>query len=68
MFRTGQIQSVPAQRNNAMGFYDVLDQVLDLLRQRERVVPNEELLGTLWYGVAVTEASLLKAIRIARKT
>lgn len=38
-----------------------------LVRNRDRVVSNEELLGTLWCDVTVTEASLLKSIRIARK-
>lgn len=38
-----------------------------LIRNRERVVKSEELLETLWLDVTVTEASLLKAIRLARK-
>lgn len=38
-----------------------------LIRNRERVVTSEELLETLWLDVTVTEASLLKSIRLARK-
>ncbi|HVU01537.1 MAG TPA: AAA family ATPase [Polyangiaceae bacterium] len=38
-----------------------------LLRNRERLVPTEELLQALWPNVTVTEASLTKAIRIARQ-
>src|SRR5512143_767002 len=45
----------------------VMQTLAMLIRHRDRVVPNEELLGTLWYQVAVTEASLLKSIRMARK-
>src|SRR5688500_1426308 len=37
-----------------------------LLRHRERVVSKDELIAELWPNVSVTEASLMKAIRIAR--
>jgi DNA-binding winged helix-turn-helix (wHTH) protein/tetratricopeptide (TPR) repeat protein len=37
-----------------------------LLRHRERVVSKDELVAELWPNVSVTEASLMKAIRIAR--
>lgn len=38
-----------------------------LVRNRDRVVSNEELFATLWPDVVVTEASLAKSIRIARQ-
>jgi DNA-binding winged helix-turn-helix (wHTH) protein/tetratricopeptide (TPR) repeat protein len=41
--------------------------LLYLLRHRERVVTKEELLSTLWPGIAVTEASLSKAVGGARR-
>lgn len=56
--RAGAAVDVPPKAMQTIGM---------LLRNRDRVVSNEELLGTLWFDVAVTEASLLKAIRIARK-
>src|SRR5436190_18985668 len=38
-----------------------------LIRNRDRVVSNEELFAVLWPDVVVTEASLAKSIRIARQ-
>lgn len=38
-----------------------------LLRNRDRLVTNEELFAALWPDVVVTEASLAKSIRIARR-
>jgi len=43
------------------------DLILYLVRHRDRVVPREELLRELWRDTAVTEASLAKAVRIARR-
>jgi DNA-binding winged helix-turn-helix (wHTH) protein/tetratricopeptide (TPR) repeat protein len=37
-----------------------------LLKNRERVVSKDELVAELWPNVSVTEASLMKAIRLAR--
>src|SRR5687767_2369553 len=45
----------------------VMELLLLLLRHRERVVSNDELLSELWPGVRVTEASITKSIRIARQ-
>jgi len=38
-----------------------------LVRERERVVSSEELLETLWPGVAVTPSSLTRAVSVARR-
>lgn len=38
-----------------------------LLRHRDRLVPTEELVATLWPNVRVTSASLTKTVRLARK-
>lgn len=38
-----------------------------LLRERARVVPNDELFAALWPGVAVTPSSLTRAVSLARK-
>ncbi len=44
-----------------------LDVLLYLLRHRDRVVTKDELLARLWPGVAVTEASLSKAVSGVRR-
>jgi DNA-binding winged helix-turn-helix (wHTH) protein len=44
-----------------------LDVLLYLLRHRDRVVPKEELLGQVWPGVVVSEASLNKAVAAIRR-
>jgi DNA-binding winged helix-turn-helix (wHTH) protein len=38
-----------------------------LVRERARVVPSDELLDTLWPGVAVTPGSLTRAVSLARR-
>src|SRR5690606_11478826 len=38
-----------------------------LLRERARVVSNDELFEALWPGVAVTPSSLTRAVSLARK-
>jgi DNA-binding winged helix-turn-helix (wHTH) protein len=43
-----------------------LDVLLYLIRRRDRVVSRDELFAELWRGVAVTEASLDKAMRLVR--
>jgi DNA-binding winged helix-turn-helix (wHTH) protein len=45
----------------------VLDLIVYLAAHRERVVTKEELLDTVWRGVAVTEASLIQAVSLARR-
>jgi DNA-binding winged helix-turn-helix (wHTH) protein len=45
----------------------VLDLLLFLARQRERVVSKDELLDSVWPGVTVSEASLSQAVSLARK-
>ena len=45
----------------------VLDLLLFLLRHRERVVPKEVLLRELWPDVIVTEASLTRVVKEARR-
>jgi len=42
------------------------DLLLYLLRHRDRVVDKDELLGSLWPGVVVTESALNQALRKAR--
>lgn len=45
----------------------VLELLQYLIQQRERVVPKEELLDTLWHGTHVSEAALTSTIRDARR-
>lgn len=45
----------------------VLDLLLFLLRHRERVVPKEVLFRELWPDVVVTEASLTRLVKEARR-
>jgi DNA-binding winged helix-turn-helix (wHTH) protein len=45
----------------------VLDLVLYLAKNRDRVVTKDELLETVWKGIAVTEASLSQAVSLARR-
>lgn len=45
----------------------VLDLLVYLLRNRERVVPKEELLDAVWEGVAVSETALTHAVKEARR-
>jgi DNA-binding winged helix-turn-helix (wHTH) protein len=45
----------------------VLDLVLYLAKNRERVVGKDELLEEVWKGIAVTEASLSQAVSLARR-
>lgn len=44
----------------------VFDLIVYLARHRDRVVPKEELLATLWAGLVVTDASLQRAVSLAR--
>jgi DNA-binding winged helix-turn-helix (wHTH) protein/predicted negative regulator of RcsB-dependent stress response len=44
----------------------VFDLLVYLARNRQRVVPKSELLEAVWPGVVVTEASLQRAISLAR--
>jgi DNA-binding winged helix-turn-helix (wHTH) protein/ATP/maltotriose-dependent transcriptional regulator MalT len=44
----------------------VFDLLVYLVEHRARVVPKEELLDALWPGVTVTEASLQRAVSLAR--
>lgn len=44
----------------------VFDLLVYLARQRDRVVPKEELLDRVWPGVIVTDASLQRAVSLAR--
>jgi DNA-binding winged helix-turn-helix (wHTH) protein/predicted negative regulator of RcsB-dependent stress response len=44
----------------------VFDLLVYLARNRQRVVPKSELLDAVWPGVVVTEASLQRAISLAR--
>jgi len=44
----------------------IFDVLAYLARHRERVVPKEELLEAVWPGVIVTDASLQRAISLAR--
>ncbi|HMB69586.1 MAG TPA: winged helix-turn-helix domain-containing protein [bacterium] len=44
----------------------VMDVLLYLVRNRERVVPKDELLDRLWPGTVVTESSLQRAVSLAR--
>jgi DNA-binding winged helix-turn-helix (wHTH) protein len=46
----------------------VFDLLVYLLENRARVVPKDELLDALWPGVTVTEASLQRAVSLARAT
>jgi len=45
----------------------VLDLLVYLIRNRERVVPKDELLGALWQGATVSEAALTHAVKEARR-
>jgi DNA-binding winged helix-turn-helix (wHTH) protein/tetratricopeptide (TPR) repeat protein len=45
----------------------VLDLLVYLIRNRERVVPKEELLDALWRDVAVAETALTHAVKEARR-
>ncbi|HVW23730.1 MAG TPA: AAA family ATPase [Polyangiaceae bacterium] len=56
--RAGRVVEVPPK---------VMETISFLVRHRERVVQKEELFAELWPGVSVTEASLMKSIRIARQ-
>src|SRR5262245_6032099 len=38
-----------------------------LVENRDRVLSNEELFSAVWPGVTVTESSVMKAVRSARK-
>lgn len=46
----------------------VFELLVYLARHRQRVVPKSELLEVVWPGVVVTEASLQRAISLARTT
>src|ERR1700755_700711 len=46
----------------------VFDVIAYLARHRHRVVPKGELLDKLWPGVTVTDASLQRAVSVARST
>jgi DNA-binding winged helix-turn-helix (wHTH) protein len=56
--RCGSAVAVPPKVMQTIGI---------LLRNRDRLVTNEELFTALWPDVIVTEASLAKSIRIARQ-
>jgi predicted ATPase/DNA-binding winged helix-turn-helix (wHTH) protein len=56
--RRGRVVEVPPKVMEALAF---------LVRYRQRVVQKEEILSALWPHVSVTDASLMKAIRIARQ-
>lgn len=45
----------------------VLDLLVYLIRNRERVVPKQELLESLWKGVVVSEDALTHAVKEARR-
>jgi len=45
----------------------VLGLLLYLARRRDRVVTHSELLAALWTGVSVTDASVLRAVCLARR-
>jgi DNA-binding winged helix-turn-helix (wHTH) protein len=44
----------------------VFDLIVYLVRNRDRVVPKDELLEKVWPGVLVTDASLQRAVSVAR--
>ena len=44
----------------------VFDLLVYLARNRERVVPKDELLDSVWPGVVVTDGSLQRAVSVAR--
>ena len=56
--RRGRVVEVPPKVMETLAF---------LVRHRQRVVQKEELLAELWPDVSVTDASLMKAIRIVRR-
>ena len=43
-----------------------LDVLLHLVRERNRLVPKQELLDTVWAGVHVTESTLTRAVSLGR--
>jgi DNA-binding winged helix-turn-helix (wHTH) protein/tetratricopeptide (TPR) repeat protein len=45
----------------------VLDLLVYLVRNRERVVPKDELLDVVWQGVAVSETALTHGVKEARR-
>jgi DNA-binding winged helix-turn-helix (wHTH) protein/tetratricopeptide (TPR) repeat protein len=45
----------------------VLDLLIYLIRNRERVVPKQELLDVLWEGISVAETALTHAVKEARR-
>jgi DNA-binding winged helix-turn-helix (wHTH) protein len=45
----------------------VLDLIIHLARNRDRVVTKDELLETVWKGTIVTEGSLSQAVSLARR-
>ena len=45
----------------------VFELLLYLVRHRDRVVPKDELLDSVWSDTAVTEASLARAVSLARR-
>ena len=44
----------------------VFDLLVYLVRHRERVVPKDELLSSLWEGTTVTDGSLQRAVSLLR--
>jgi DNA-binding winged helix-turn-helix (wHTH) protein len=56
--RRGEPVDVPRQ---------IFELILLLIRHRDRPVPKEEILATIWHGRAVTDASLTHAIATARR-
>jgi len=44
----------------------VLDLLLHLVHERDRLVPKQELLDAVWPGVHVTESTLTRAVSLAR--
>lgn len=69
-FATFEIDEAARELRAGARVLDVQPRVFDLLvflaKNRERVVPKEELLETVWPGVVVTDASLQRAISLAR--
>ncbi len=46
----------------------VLELMIDLLRNRQRMVPKRELLESVWYGATVGDSVINRCICLARKT
>jgi DNA-binding winged helix-turn-helix (wHTH) protein len=73
MYRFGECELDEARRTLARRGGEVrlqpkvLDLLLFLLRHRERVVPKEVLFRELWPDVVVTEASLTRLVKEARR-